>query len=59
LTASLPFEAAEYDLEQPSEKSWASATQLKSAILAAHPRALEPKIFQHIWRGGSLPPGYS
>jgi hypothetical protein len=24
-----------------------------------HPRALEPRSFRHIWRGGSLPPGYS
>jgi hypothetical protein len=31
----------------------------KCAILAAHPRALEPGRRQHIWRGGSLAPGYS
>jgi hypothetical protein len=28
------------------------------AILALHPRALEPGARQHIWHGGSLPPGY-
>jgi hypothetical protein len=26
--------------------------------LAVRPRACEPESRQHIWRGGSLPPGY-
>jgi hypothetical protein len=57
--AALLSGAAGYNLEKPSEKSFASAAKKNFTIFGVHPRALEPGSRQHIERGGSLPPGYS
>jgi hypothetical protein len=57
--SALPSGTVEYNLEETSGKKGESAALVNFAILAVHPSAFEPGTRQHIWRGGSLPRGYS
>jgi hypothetical protein len=59
VNASHPSGTAEQNLEWQSEKKLRVGEYFFCAVLAVHPRTLEPETRPHIWRGGSLTPDCS